>query len=283
MIRSLLAAGIVWALAPLSVSGQSQASAEDPGDVEADAGFFFGEGKALVTGDISEDEAIRSSKEAARRRVIEEALGVQLQSTSIIENYLAAVNFIVGSAQGITRDETWEIERSIRSGTFLVTAKLRARVEPVSGKEAPTVKVNMPEQRRLLAGDPFAFSVETGIDAYVGIYNRDGDDRVVRLYPLDSEEPYQLGADERLELPPPGLIMATEPRADRDEDLEMIIVVASAKPFKASWLSEGAAGETADQSIEAAVPYSRFLDALAKQDLAYVNVVYEPILVERPE
>lgn len=124
-------------------------------------------------------------------------------------------------------------------------------------------------------------TVQTGADAYVAIYGRDAEDRVVRLYPTEVSEAKFMTPADTLTLPPDDMLLLAEPRADRKRDEELLVVVASKRPFRADWLSSGTFALDAAVQNDMSVPYERFLDKVSELNLNYVTMVSVPYVIER--
>ena len=249
---------------------------------EDDDNIYEGKGWYVAAGSVSHDQAVRHARASARLRVIQRALGVKVQQTNIMQDMMMTMSIASSVSLGVTYDEEWgEIENDVQGGGRIkVTASLRARVRPIGGRDAPQFNASL-KSDKIVAGDPLILRMESAINAEIGIYVLQANDKVARLIPGADGAPLQIKAGDQIRFPGKDVVMSSEPLKGQEENTEAFIVIASSKPILFKRLASGMVAATPDQTEENAINLKFFNRALAnlKDDLRYVTITYLPYRV----
>ena len=148
------------------------------------------EGVIPFTDDMTISDARQRAKNEARRKAVEQAVGVFIKGSTIVYNSVLAEDLVQSVVRGLILEEKVLAEglRDITIGPgekgVFYTTTLKARVRPTSGAHRGTLAVQASlNKQRFSNNEEMEIQVIVPEPAYVYIFNVGGDDSVTVLFP----------------------------------------------------------------------------------------------------
>ena len=239
-------------------------------------GVYTATGHAQVGKHLSKASAFRAAVALARARVVGQALNLYVPGLDLAHDTDDAAEALNILSQGIPYEEQWFANSVGPKGR--VTVSVQAKVRRVGGAGAPNIEAALDSQI-VRSGAPIMLQLKSDRKVYLGVYGWQADATVIRLYPNRMGHRIEFSPGRELRLPPEdNQIWASEPLPGSTADHEGIVVVASAVQFDPTRFAP-AAGKSIEESMERAVEAGAFLNALAKENLGTMAIVFLPYQV----
>ncbi|OGW53205.1 MAG: hypothetical protein A2Z60_04590 [Nitrospirae bacterium RIFCSPLOWO2_02_42_7] len=202
------------------------------------------EGKAILGEDSTPAQAKAIALNNARRRALEEAVGVNLHASSLFYNSELINDLIVTSTMGlIIKQDILEEKCYTESEKIYCVARIEAHVKPLSagmGKRFSIIKasVQRPDSTHssnnpiFQNNDEIQIRVTPGEDSYINIFSIDQYGNVIRLYPNAHIKPEIVLSGKEFVFPDDDLrdrglkLMVTTPKG-LSKGIESILIIAT--------------------------------------------------------
>jgi len=241
-------------------------------------GIYTATGHAQIGKHLSKATAFRAAVALARARVVGQALNLYVPGLDLAHDTGDAVEALNILSQGIPYEEQW-INKSV-GPKGRVTVSVQAKVKQMGGAGAPKIEVAL-ESQIVKSGAPIILRLKTDRKVYLGVFGWQADATVIRLYPNKKGHRLEISPGREFSLPPEyNQVWFSKPLPGSTADHESIVVVASAVQFDPTRFAP-VAGGTIDESMERAVEAGAFLNALARENLSAMSIVFLPYQVLR--
>jgi Domain of unknown function (DUF4384)/LPP20 lipoprotein len=217
------------------------------------------EGIASLAEDTTVAEAKARSRDEARRKAIEQAVGIFVKGQTLAYNSQIADDLVRSIARGLIVEEQVKEEglREIGQGTgqkvFQYATKLRAKVKPIRPEQRGDFAVRAILNKTMLSqGEEMQIKAVVTKDAYLHIFNVGQDDKVTVLLPsryaranfVSAQKEFLFPDDEQRNL---GIRLKAFAPIGAKKALEKIKLIATTKPID---LAEGKIPEGAFKVYE---------------------------------
>lgn len=209
---------------------------EPPPDPSSKGGgegvWVIAEAVVQLADDMTVQEGRSRSRNEARRKAIEKAVGIFVKGKTVVYNNVLAEDLVQSIVHGIVTDEQIleegirEVGQQSNERATLYATKLKARVRPVQAERKAefSLKVVL-NQTVFREGEEMEIRISAGQDVYLHLFNIGQDDAVTVLIPnrfvqdtlIRAEQPFVFPDDSlramgiRLQVfPPAGAKRATE-------------------------------------------------------------------------
>jgi len=203
-------------------------------------------GEAAIQ-NITHEEAQLIAKRKARLDAIEKVCGVQLQSETLVKDFVMAGDFIHSISYGQVVEERniqWETENipsqdSSSPPVVLLKIAMQARVAVSEDKPDPSFRIESKINRSTFqSGDEAVITIQATQDCFITIFNIAANDSVYILFPNEHfSTPGFLKAGKKYEIPNKrdrksnmSIRVATLP--GHKKDTEIVKIVATKKEIK---------------------------------------------------
>lgn len=208
------------------------------------------EGRAEMDMDMTQAEAIALSKNDARRRALEEAVGIKVTGEILIYNDNVISDLVKTATKGlIVKEEVlaekWEPLEGNRMGRYI---RLRAHVKPLPPAAEGTLKiksasVQRPDKKEIMKvpvfqhGDESQIRVRANEDCYFYIFGVDQNGNLSILFPNDYVKEQMIPADTELVFPNDsmralGLKIRVSTLKGLSKSVESVVVIATKQKVK---------------------------------------------------
>jgi hypothetical protein len=189
----------------LALSGAAPVAAESPPSVTVVA-----EGMAPFLNTLSLDDVRAQARDDARRKALEEAVGLFVRSTTVLHNSQITDELIAAVSRGLIEQEEWleerieELKETKHSGPVvaLYRTKLRARVRPVRVERRAGFALSGSLNKTVFQDKEEAvIRIRSSQPAYLHIFSVTQDGSVTLLLPNRFVEGNQVLPDQELVFP----------------------------------------------------------------------------------
>ncbi|MEW6601347.1 MAG: DUF4384 domain-containing protein [Nitrospirota bacterium] len=213
IIRYLLSLFAVTAV--LAVSSSQDIYAEDPAPSVPESGqikIVEAVGEAVL-GDDTTAQARAMARNNARRNALEQAVGVNVRSSTVLYNSSLISDLVVTATKGLIVDEELiEDGPAVKGDRIYHVSRLKAYIKPVNTEKRGNFRILKAGVFRagsdIRPGAPvFQDSDEIQVhlivneDAHINIFNVSQDGMVTQLYPNKYFKPEQLAANKTMIFP----------------------------------------------------------------------------------
>ncbi len=202
--------------------------------------WVYCSGEALVQ-NMSNEEAQVIARRRARLDAIEKVCGVNLQSETLVHNFVMAGDFIHSISYGNVveeKDLSWNYEMiqaddPASPPVMVLRLTMNARVVTVEEKPDPYFTLNVNLNRTVFqAGEEVILSVKSSQDCYITVLNLASNDSVYILFPNRIRKDNFIPANTKIEIPEKidrdaGLRFRVANFAGHKIDTELVKVVAT--------------------------------------------------------
>jgi hypothetical protein len=207
------------------------------GVVGATADCRWAEGRGEVALDaMTHAEARQLALRRARNQAIEKALGVNIESRTLIKDFSAVGDYIKALARGFVvaeRDVQWAQDKFEGPGNAapipILRVRLKACVEPAHALRDAGFHLKVELNKGVFTeGEKATLAIQTSRPAHVAIFNLTGDDRVLTYHQLPPlSRPLPTSSDHPVAFPPSGVSLTMQLPAGAQRTSEAFIVVAT--------------------------------------------------------
>ena len=178
----------------LSAPGRRQVPSPDSSSKEWEEGeWVIAEAVVQLADDMTVQEARSRSRNEARRKAIEKAVGIFVKGTTVVYNYVLAEDLVQSIVHGLVTDEqileegVREVGQQSHERATLYVTKLKARVRPVQAERKAEFSLKvMLNQTVFREGEDVEIRVSSDHDVYVHLFNIGQDDSLQCYSPTDS-------------------------------------------------------------------------------------------------
>ena len=186
-------------------------------------------------------EARSRSRNEARRKAIEKAVGIFVKGKTVVYNHVLAEDLVQSIVRGILTDEQVleegirEVGQQANERVTLYATKLKARVRPVQAERKAEflLKVEL-NQTVFREGEEVEIRVSSGDDVYLHLFSIGQDDAVTVLFPnrfsqdtlIRAGQPFVFPDDSQRAM---GIRLRVFPPAGAKRAMERIKVIATRK------------------------------------------------------
>ena len=220
-------------------SGQSEMA---PKFREASEGIWVtAEGTVFFREDMSIAEARARSRDEARRKAIEQAVGVFVRASTVVYNFGLAEDLVHSIVRGVVTEEQIlseelrEVDIGKGEKALVHDTTLKALIRPVPAERRTTfaIKGNL-NKPIFLANEEMVITVAASEAAYIHIFNVEQDNAVTVLFPNKFRRDNFLNGKKELifpddELREMGVRLRVIPPAGATKSLEKIKLIATKK------------------------------------------------------
>lgn len=220
---------------------------------------FLARGRAIVSEDLIEQEALTAAKLLARARAISAALDLAPPRIGVVRQSKQIPQLISYLNHGLPYGEDWTVERT--SNVIEVQTELKVISIP-NGDHRVKLKSSV-----LRSGDPLEITVFSTKSLYFGLFGWQADGSVVRIFPFRHRDKVRLNDDRPTLLPSKqfGLEALTSiPFDGARSNHEALILITSEKPLNLGRIAKRVAGE-GENYLKRGHNDARFFDMLTLQ------------------
>ena len=251
--------------------------------------WVVAEGVAPFGSDTTLGEAKSQSRDEARRKAIEQAVGVFIKGRTIVYNAQVADDLIQSLVRGIVLEEqiieegVRQFETGVGPKVLQYAIRLRAKVRPVriERRESFVLKAEL-NKTVFSEGEEMLIRAVSTKDAYLHIFNVGQDDTVTVLLPNRYARANFVAAQKLFifpdeELRSSGVRLKVFPAAGTKRAIEKIKLLATTKPIDLTQgkIQEGMFQAYTGQDAALATDLIKILSVLDESEWAEVTVPYE--------
>jgi len=191
--------------------------------------------------DMTVQEARSRSRNEARRKAVEKAVGIFVKSKTVVYNYVLAEDLVQSIVRGIITDEqileegVREVGQQSNERATLYATKLKARVRAVQAERKAefSLKVAL-NQTVFREGEEVEVHISSGHDVYLHLFSVGQDDSVTVLFPNRFTQDTLIRAEQQFVFPDDnqramGIRLRVFPPAGANRATERIKVIATRK------------------------------------------------------
>lgn len=203
--------------------------------------WVIAEAIVQLADDMTVQEARSRSRNEARRKAIEKAVGIFVKGKTVVYNYVLAEDLVQSIVRGIITDEqvleegVREVGQQSNERATLYATKLKARVRPVQAERKAefSLKVVL-NQTVFREGEEVEIRVSSGHDVYLHLFSVGQDDAVTVLFPNRFAQDTLIRAEQQFVFPDDsqramGIRLRVFPPAGAKRAMERIKVIATRK------------------------------------------------------
>jgi hypothetical protein len=203
--------------------------------------WVIAEAVVQLADDMTVQEARSRSRNEARRKAIEKAVGIFVKGKTVVYNHVLAEDLVQSIVRGIVTDEqvleegVREVGQQSNERATLYVTKLKARVRPVQAERKAefSLKVVL-NQTVFREGEEVEIRVSSSHDVYLHLFSVGQDDAVTVLFPnrftqdtlIRAEQPFVFPDDNQRAM---GIRLRVFPPAGAKRATERIKVIATRK------------------------------------------------------
>ena len=203
--------------------------------------WVIAEAVVQLADDMTVQEARSRSRNEARRKAIEKAVGIFVKGKTVVYNHVLAEDLVQSIVRGIVTDEqvleegVREVGQQSNERATLYATKLKARVRPVQAERKAefSLKVVL-NQTVFREGEEVEIRVSSSHDVYLHLFSVGQDDAVTVLLPnrfaqdtlIRAEQPFVFPDDNQRAM---GIRLRVFPPAGAKRATERIKVIATRK------------------------------------------------------
>lgn len=203
--------------------------------------WVIAEATVQLADDMTIQEARSRSRNEARRKAIEKAVGIFVIGKTVVYNYVLAEDLIQSIVRGIITDEqvleegVHGVGQQSNKQTTLYTTKLKARVRPVQAERKAEFTLKMVlNQTVFREGEEIEIRVSSSHDVYLHLFSVGQDDAVTVLLPNRFVQNTLILAEQQFVFPDDsqrtlGIRLRVFPPAGANHATERIKVIATRK------------------------------------------------------
>lgn len=198
-------------------------------------------GSETISG-ISPEEARSRAIRKARLEAIEKLCGVNIQSASLVKDFILSGDFVSSasygqiSAEKILREEVVIQQEQInKPPTLVYQVEMEISVQCESGQPDPTFRLDVRTNKKtFVSGEEVILKLQSTSDCYLTILNYTADDKVSIIMPSSAFPDNFLPAQQLIEIPSQpqrlqGIHLRMHPIGDQEKSSEIIQVIATKK------------------------------------------------------
>ena len=244
--------------------------------------------------DISLAEAKQRLRETARKKAVEEAIGLTSTVSNLFVDQMAQIgshesqrvselNFVHNIAYGHILDEEISYHtNSVGQGRVDLTIEYKAKVIKSKGSPDPSFRVSCTSEREVFQeGDQLSFSIRSTKDCYITVLNIAADNHVYLWFPNQISKNNFLKAGTEKVLPDMkmkehGIGIVLHGLPDRKMTGEMVLVVAT--PFQVPFIedAERIVGRGNVGNLRVAwIKFQRWLAPIPLENRAEASFIYQ--------
>jgi hypothetical protein len=219
-----------------------QGTLPDPPSTEGGEGVWvIAEAVVQLADDMTVQEARSRSRNEARRKAIEKAVGIFVKGKTVVYNHVLAEDLVQSIVRGIITDEqvleegVREVGQQSNERATLYAIKLKARVRPVQAeRKAEFLLKVVLNQTVFHEGEEVEIRVSSGHDVYLHLFSVGQDDAVTVLFPNRFAQDTLIRAEQQFVFPDDsqramGIRLRVFPPAGAKRATERIKVIATRK------------------------------------------------------
>lgn len=203
--------------------------------------WVIAESVVQLADDMTVQEARSRSRNEARRKAIEKAVGIFVKGKTVVYNYVLAEDLVQSIVRGIITDEQIleegirEVGQQSNGRATLYVTKIKARVRPMQAERKAefSLKVEL-NQTVFREGEEVEIHISSGDDVFLHLFSVGQDDAVTVLFPNRFSQDTLIRADQPFVFPNDsqramGIRLRVFPPAGVKHAMERIKVIATRK------------------------------------------------------
>lgn len=212
--------------------------------IAADVKIVTSDGEAYLGEETTPSEAKAIALNNARRKALEETVGIEVHGASVVYNFELINDLVVAATKGlIVKERLIESNCGTKDKQLFCTAKIEAYVKPLAAERKGNLTitkaiVQRPDKEDAVKSpvfqknDEIRIKLTVGEDSYTNIFSVDQYGNISKLYPNDFCSQVSLPAGKELVFPDDaqrtsGLKLKVSPPKGKKKAVESVLVIAT--------------------------------------------------------